>query len=1054
MPTVRSCALTPHPRTGGLVADWRLLRPIRRGQLSESRRRPCTSGGRGRGQWGRRPWRPRSSADYSAAPRGRAPRPWIPAPPGPPHRTGTAPEPYRPYGRGPSRCAHRGRIWRYPARPRSSRTATPIRTRWTRCAPCCTTRGCVRSPRPPRAASPRRAGSWCTPEARARRARCAHCGRRSAAIFRPAATGWPAAGWTAAPRSRWTGSGLTVSSMPSRRCASCSSSGPDRTPRPSPGSPSATGPVRRSAAPPRASTAPPGRSGTGWRSSTSWAAPKQNRYLYAPGDDPYRQARWRDPYPAERRAEFRELATRARANHVTLGWAVSPGQEMCFSSDSDMKALLKKVDAMWALGVRSFQLQFQDVSYSEWHCGKDADTFGSGPEAAAKAQAKMANAVARHLAGRHPDAAPLSLMPTEYFQDGDTEFRRALAADLDTAVEVAWTGVGVVPRTITGGELADARSAFGHRLVTMDNYPVNDYAQDRIFLGPYTGRDPAVATQSAALLANAMEQPTASRIPLFTAADFAWNPRGYRPQESWQAAIDDLAGPDDKTRAALHALAGNDASSVLGGDESAYLRPLTDAFWAEVGRTDVGRLDRAADRLRAAFATMRDAPERLSGMLGDDVRPWLDQLGRYGDAGVRAVDMLTAQAHGDGDRAWTARLAVEGLREKIADSRVTVGKGVLDPFLKKALTQADDWSGVKRSGKEKLRTREADHAAADGKATTTVASPGKPVTVRFGRTRPLASVSALTGRSADGAGTVEAHVPGEGWRRLGALAADGFTQVGGKGIRADAVRLSWAAGTTPATVHEITPWFADTPAAELRLSRGSVDAEVGGRSATVRAELTSLRPGDVNDDLKLRAPHGITARAPEGVTAPRGATATARIEISVDEGTKPGTYAVPVRFGSEQRMLTVRALPRTGGPDLARAKGTKATSSGDETPDFPASAAIDGDSGSRWSSPAEDGAWLQLELARPAHVGRLDLRWQDAYASRYRVQVSADGRTWRTAATVTDGQGGREMVGLDAPDTRFIRIQGIERGTRFGYSLWSVAAYAVEETKGKKPGKD
>ncbi|MFF7654564.1 beta-N-acetylglucosaminidase domain-containing protein [Streptomyces sp. NPDC007983] len=777
---------------------------------------------------------------------------------------------------------------------------------------------------------------------------------------------------------------------------------------------------------------------------------KQNRYLYAPGDDPYRQARWRDPYPAERREEFRELATRARANHVTLGWAVSPGQEMCFSSDSDLKALLKKVDAMWALGMRSFQLQFQDVSYSEWHCGKDADTFGSGPEAAAKAQARMANAVARHLAGRHPDAAPLSLMPTEYYQDGDTDFRRALAADLDTAVEVAWTGVGVVPRTITGGELAGARAAFGHRLVTMDNYPVNDYAQDRIFLGPYTGRDPAVATQSAALLANAMEQPTASRIPLFTAADFAWNPRGYRPQESWQAAIDDLAGPDGKTRAALHALAGNDASSVLGGDESAYLRPLTDAFWSAVGRTDVGRLDRAADRLRAAFATMRDAPERLSGTLGDDVRPWLDQLGRYGDAGVRAVDMLTAQAHGDGDKAWTARLAVEGLREKIAGSRVTVGKDVLDPFLKKALAQADDWSGVKRSGKEKLRTREADQAAADGKATTTVASPGKPVTVRFGRTRPLSSVSALTGRSAEGSGTVEAHVPGEGWRRLGALAADGFTQVGGKGIRADAVRLSWAAGTTPPTVHEITPWFADTPAAELRLSRESVDAEVGGRSATIKAELTSLRPGDVNDELTLRTPRGITARAPEGVTAPRGATATARIEVSVDKDTKPGAYAVPVRFGSQQRMLTVRALPRTSGPDLARAKGTKATSSGDETPDFPASAAVDGDPGTRWSSPAEDGAWLQLELARPTHLGRLDLRWQDAYASRYRVQVSADGRTWRTAATVTDGKGGLEMVGVDAPDTRFVRIQGIERGTRFGYSLWSVAAYAAEKTEKTK----
>ncbi|MER6983350.1 beta-N-acetylglucosaminidase domain-containing protein, partial [Streptomyces carpinensis] len=301
---------------------------------------------------------------------------------------------------------------------------------------------------------------------------------------------------------------------------------------------------------------------------------KQNRYLYAPGDDLYRQERWREPYPAAQRAAFRELAERARRNHVTLGWAVAPGQSLCFASDADIRALTRKLDAMWALGFRAFQLQFQDVSYSEWHCGADPDRFGSGPEAAARAQALVANAVTRHLAERHPGAVPLSLMPTEYYEEGGTPYRRALAGALDESVQVAWTGVGVVPRTITGGELAEAREAFGHPLVTMDNYPVNDYAEDRIFLGPYTGREPAVANGSVALLANAMQQAEASRIPLFTAADYAWNPRDYRPEESWRAAIADLAAGDARRARALSVLAGNDASSVLGGTESAYLRPL------------------------------------------------------------------------------------------------------------------------------------------------------------------------------------------------------------------------------------------------------------------------------------------------------------------------------------------------------------------------------------------------------------------------------------------------------------------------------------------------
>lgn len=75
------------------------------------------------------------------------------------------------------------------------------------------------------------------------------------------------------------------------------------------------------------------------------------------------------------------------------------------------------------------------------------------------------------------------------------------------------------------------------------------------------------------------------------------------------------------------------------------------------------------------------------------------------------------------------------------------------------------------------------------------------------------------------------------------------------------------------------------------------------------------------------------------------------------------------------------------------------------------------------------------------------LHWQDAYASRYRIQVSADGRSWRTAATVRDGKGGRESVRMDAKDTRFIRVQGDARATEFGYSLWSVQAYAVAATE-------
>ncbi|MGW1663705.1 beta-N-acetylglucosaminidase domain-containing protein [Streptomyces microflavus] len=775
---------------------------------------------------------------------------------------------------------------------------------------------------------------------------------------------------------------------------------------------------------------------------------KQNRYLYAAGDDPYRLARWREPYPAERRADFRALAQKAEAEHVTLGWAVSPGQAMCMASDQDVRALTKKIDAMWALGVRVFQLQFQDVSYSEWHCDLDAETFGSGPKAAARAQARVAGAVARHLEERYPGGAPLSVLPTEFYQDGATDYRTALAAELDDRVQVAWTGVGVVPKKITGRELAGARAAFRHPLVTMDNYPVNDYAQDRIFLGPYTGRDPAVASGSAALLANAMEQASASRIPLFTAADFAWNPKGYRADESWQAAIDDLAGGDAGAREALRALAGNSADSVLGSTESAYLQPLFAAFWQSRAAAAPVR-DRAARDLRAAFTVMRQTPDRLAtpaeGRLADEVRPWTEQLARYGHAGELAVDLLQSQAGGDGAGAWRAQLALESLREEIAAGKATVGKGVLDPFLDRAEKAADGWNGVDRAG---------------GRVTKDTHS----YTVRLERARPVEAVTALAEPASDLTGAVvEAHVPGEGWRALGQLSPTGWTQTAAKGLRADAVRVTVpeAARTAPPSylspslppapavpagtpkLRALVPWFGDEPAATLDLKDGATDAEIGGEPQRVAARLAGRRPVEVKGKLTAKAPKGIEVRVPKQTTVPRGSRTEVPVDITVPADTPAGEYEVPLTFGGQESTLTVRAFPRTGGPDLVRT--ARASSSADETPDFPASAASDGDPETRWSSPVEDGAWWQAELPQPVRLGQVVLSWQDAYASGYRIQVSADGRTWRTAATVREGRGGRESVRMDAKDTRFVRVQGDARATQYGYSLWSVEAYAVAE---------
>ena len=112
-----------------------------------------------------------------------------------------------------------------------------------------------------------------------------------------------------------------------------------------------------------------------------------NTYLYAPKDDPYLRDRWRDEYPLAELARLKELVDRAAANHVRFTYALSPGLSVCYSSESDIAALTRKFDSLYAIGVRSFAVPLDDISYTKWNCAADEQEFGTGGGAAGAAQA-------------------------------------------------------------------------------------------------------------------------------------------------------------------------------------------------------------------------------------------------------------------------------------------------------------------------------------------------------------------------------------------------------------------------------------------------------------------------------------------------------------------------------------------------------------------------------------------------------------------------------------------------------------------------------------------
>ncbi|MDX2605070.1 beta-N-acetylglucosaminidase domain-containing protein [Streptomyces caniscabiei] len=425
---------------------------------------------------------------------------------------------------------------------------------------------------------------------------------------------------------------------------------------------------------------------------------KQNVYVYSPKDDPYLRERWRDEYPAARLAQVRELVERAAANHVRFTYALSPGLSVCYSSDDDITALVRKFASLYDIGVRSFAIPLDDISYTKWNCAADQERFGSGGGAAGTAQAHLLNRVWEEFSAGRTGLDPLEMVPTEYSDLADTPYKKALRERLDPDVVVEWTGVGVIAPTITAAQLRQAREVYGHPILVWDNYPVNDYVTSRLLLGPYTGREAGVARESVGVTANPMVQAEASKLALFTSAAYLWNADAYDPRAAFLASVRDLAGPDAAKW--LRIFAENSYSSQLDATESPTLGKLIAAF--RTAYEEGSGLDRATAALRSYFTDMAATPAELRARLANpgflkETSPWLDKTGVYGTAGLTAVDLLLAGRRGDADAvsAYWNRLRSE--RKALDAIPQQVSPGVMDQFLYQAMLRHAPDPGVDAS---------------------------------------------------------------------------------------------------------------------------------------------------------------------------------------------------------------------------------------------------------------------------------------------------------------------------------------------------------------------
>lgn len=102
----------------------------------------------------------------------------------------------------------------------------------------------------------------------------------------------------------------------------------------------------------------------------------------------------------------------------------------------------------------------------------------------------------------------------------------------------------------------------------------------------------------------------------------------------------------------------------------------------------------------------------------------------------------------------------------------------------------------------------------------------------------------------------------------------------------------------------------------------------------------------------------------------------------------------------------------------------------------------DGDLTTRWSSEYSDNQWLEIDLGNALTVCAVQLAWETAFASAYRIDGSLDGKSWQNFYQTNNGVGGVENISFAGEYTaRYLRLTGVERATEWGISLFELNVY-------------
>ncbi len=382
---------------------------------------------------------------------------------------------------------------------------------------------------------------------------------------------------------------------------------------------------------------------------------KMNFFMYSPKDDPYNRDKWRENYPDIFMKRLTETIKVAKDNHVTFSFAMNPGLSIKYSSKEDFDILMRKYDQARKAGAEHFSLQIDDIGNAVRH-EEDAKVFKSPAEA----HAFLINKVYDHLKTWNLHKG-YSICGQMYYIAKPDDYIYTMGEKVYPEIPQMWTGGDVVDDYISVDECYLIASGLKRKPFISDNYPVNDFATTRLFMGPLTGRpNDLVEHVYNGFLQNPMNQEEASKIGLATIADYIWNPYDYNPERSWKNAILLVGGT--KGYNALRLFCENNRNTVMERRESVELATLINNYLENPSPKTEKSLRTYLTRICNLEKDLQATVDNQA--LLKEINPWVKKMAVYGQAGIMAFDILESKPDENLASLWQKRMDLETYLQK------------------------------------------------------------------------------------------------------------------------------------------------------------------------------------------------------------------------------------------------------------------------------------------------------------------------------------------------------------------------------------------------------